>query len=1316
MNMPPRNLRHPVRILLLSGALLTLALFNYGAQGVQAVDIRGDESLQEDETWIDEQVESIRPRLIAEGKNCQQGGLNYYRTCLVHQAAVGAKQEEAIEYCAGYLEQLIAATPADPIGGSGLKGDTSYAWEVDDMTFSYEGRGGSASGTMHIATVGNIDSCDYMIDMSFEGGFDYATCSFQGTGTYSWTCQVNPAVGGKCLLCGEQGEIAGAPGTWTAELRDGEIHGHFATDADPNHGAGFTVKLGKPGNYSNIEESGFLVSLACSPGQPEVGQQVTCTAELRGADENEDLDYTWYVDSAKEADTKKGSWTWGSAEKGVHDITVYVQGEGHDTESTVTLEVGEEAEFMASIGMDPPVPVLEKGVTFTPQVEGAKGGEKLSYRWFLDGNLICETAICTWAEAAGGSRQIQLEVRGEGERISVAQRQFDVVNLVDEKEAGFRIVGLGCNSGVSSDETLICSLGLERDEGVGPLNVTWLIDGVVALTEPGVESGSDMQLSQPAPGEHGVSAVVVEPVEGLAISGQTMAEVIEGKNALIPPWRQAAAAGGTLGLVGVWLWWEWMNARRAEAEEERLRQLQKPSWVDDPRSLEEIWAADVEAERQRRGLWGFEYNENTGIFRKPDWAQGLTEEERKSLLAHGSQMPWWWSESQQAWYESLDDLQASWDRQRQVLQDTKLRADRSLEQEWLREIYQEPSAAKRLKSDMIYKLGEDAWERAPWHPEEIAKQNRALMLKADRAIDILLDRQPVSLWGKVEAMQERFLTANSPNGEDLSRMMRLRGALYNLQQAQYEREKVAADIDAIDAQAHLIGAERMRDLAGKLSLALTVGWLTLGAAGLMGVVSAAEAAAAISGAMLKLGAFRLTMNLIEGTAVGYMEGGFNAAVVGGMRRTLPINTMRLWLGPRMPGDQGPGWKQIGCSFLQDVGNAFTLKRGLAQYKQLAQRAGASISDAYQRLVGTGEQSLRMPPVKHSVLLQRDAAWWAERENGQRLVNNFNRTLQRMNQAAGRLERANFSNQLTKQAIQINESYAAKSILKAVNRPGLSQAFDQRIQRIYRVVDYRVAKELSKEGFTRGGQAFSRSDLMNFRNASSYGSVGMDRDVGLNELLVKKWEGVVNQATPGTDWHAHAVSKLRQAQQASQLAQGGKRISQADFTHQAQKVYDKVYARVTGGDEKCAERAFQVVTSSKHPEAYIDHKVLQNNPAAVPFTGKWAEQTGSVSALKVHDNFNMVEDGLLSNGNAIQESARGLAKDISTKLIPLLKTSPTPNVSQISYWQGMQRLLGEAGKGNITPGQLLQTLGTDESGIIRLAEQTSAGIRSAIQSR
>jgi hypothetical protein len=353
------------------------------------------------------------------------------------------------------------------------------------------------------------------------------------------------------------------------------------------------------GTWTPTDE--FSVNLDCQPVTPQEEDPVNCNARVLNVKADEDIEYTWYVDSAKEADTTVGSWTWASAEKGVHDITVYVQGEGRNTEKTVTIEVGEEAELVAWIGIDPPIPVLEKGVTFTPRVEGAKANETLNYRWLLDGQVLCETEMCAWREALEGEHIVELEVRGEGERMAVEQGLFDVVTLVDENEAGFRIVGLGCNSGVSSDETLVCNLGLERDEGVGPFNVTWLIDGQVASTEAGVQDGSEMQLGQPTPGEHVVSVVVVEPVDRMAISGQTMAEVVEGKNALIPPLAQAGAAGGTLGLVGVWLWAEWMNARRAEAEEARLRQLQKPSWVDDKRSLEEIWAADVEAER-RRGL------------------------------------------------------------------------------------------------------------------------------------------------------------------------------------------------------------------------------------------------------------------------------------------------------------------------------------------------------------------------------------------------------------------------------------------------------------------------------------------------------------------------------------------------------------------------------------------------------------------------------------------------------------------------------------------------------------------------------------------
>ncbi len=94
--------------------------------------------------------------------------------------------------------------------------------------------------------------------------------------------------------------------------------------------------------------------------------------------------------------------------------------------------------------------------------------------------------------------------------------------------------------------------------------------------------------------------------------------------------------------------------------------------------------------------------------------------------------------------------------------------------ERLGEVYQEPSAAERKRSGWIYKQETDAWEKAPWHPDEIDKRIRAGMLKTDRAIDAIVDKLPVSQWGKIEALQDKLLSAGSPNAEDLMRVLRLR--------------------------------------------------------------------------------------------------------------------------------------------------------------------------------------------------------------------------------------------------------------------------------------------------------------------------------------------------------------------------------------------------------------------------------------------------------------------------------------------------------------------------------------------------------------
>jgi hypothetical protein len=75
----------------------------------------------------------------------------------------------------------------------------------------------------------------------------------------------------------------------------------------------------------------------------------------------------------------------------------------------------------------------------------------------------------------------------------------------------------------------------------------------------------------------------------------------------------------------------------------------------------------------------------------------------------------------------------------------------------------------------------------------------------------------------------------------------------------------------------------------------------------------------------------------------------------------------------------------------------------------------------------------MPAIQDPKLAEMNAQWWAERARGQRLVNSFNRTLRQMKAATTRGLRRELSEKLTRQAIQINQNYAAKSILKVIKR-------------------------------------------------------------------------------------------------------------------------------------------------------------------------------------------------------------------------------------------------------------------------------------------
>jgi hypothetical protein len=304
----------------------------------------------------------------------------------------------------------------------------------------------------------------------------------------------------------------------------------------------------------------FDVRLGCQPPAPAPGEQVACTVEVIGAHEGETFEYRWYLDYAFVEATDGPAWTWGTAEEGTHDIGVQVTGEGRVDEADLTLEVGEEE-----------------------------------------------------------------KEKEEAEDTHDLEAPIAVPEVVDDPQAGFHIAFLSCSDGISSDETLACSAGFEREQaGIGALSVVWLIDGAAAGTESAAGNSASWALDQPAPGDHVIEVRVIDPQTGRARVASTWAQVRPGRNALVPPIAQLGAAGGTLAVVGAWLWLEWLRGRQAAVEEVEEREV--PSWVFDRRSLREIWAEEAGEEARRRGLEDHLYSPEDGRFYTPDWIDARLQE------------------------------------------------------------------------------------------------------------------------------------------------------------------------------------------------------------------------------------------------------------------------------------------------------------------------------------------------------------------------------------------------------------------------------------------------------------------------------------------------------------------------------------------------------------------------------------------------------------------------------------------------------------------------------------------------------------------
>jgi tetratricopeptide (TPR) repeat protein len=299
------------------------------------------------------------------------------------------------------------------------------------------------------------------------------------------------------------------------------------------------------------------------------------------------------------------------------------------------------------------------------------------------------------------------------------------------------------------------------------------------------------------------------------------------------------------------------------------------------------------------------------------------------------------------------------------------------------------------------------------------------------------------------------------------------------------------------------------------------------------------------------------------------------------------------------------------------------------------------------------------PYRPTLRERFDAARFREEwDLGRALVDDFNGVQRRLLAAGQRGAPADEIQALQRlardKAAALASSLPAKNHLKYAADPEVGAAYDTHMRVIHADVDFRTKELMRQRGWN-----VDDWELRDFRNASSEGRPNMDRDVGLREGPALTREG--------------RPSSLHQWQE------------------EAGRAYAEAYRQVTGRSSRLAQ---ETVTTSIHPEAYKDLAWLGDNPSSA--ARAWAAQAADVTRYKAGHMLAHGDPGA-SHFVRLQEVARGTAKDMQTKLLPLIRDARPQGSSAASrqasaealarsqrHWQEIQQVLQAFGQNQIDP--------------------------------
>ncbi len=388
---------------------------------------------------------------------------------------------------------------------------------------------------------------------------------------------------------------------------------------------------------------------------------------------------------------------------------------------------------------------------------------------------------------------------------------------------------------------------------------------------------------------------------------------------------------------------------------------------------------------------------------------------------------------------------------------------------------------------------------------------------------------------------------------------------------------------------------------------------------------------------------------------GYIEGGPEEAVLRtasmfGPTAGAAAEAMR---GYREGGVEG-ALKRGVISFATSKGIEYGMGKVLNKAKNVdgpdapAAKKGRAAPDApAAKSTPAGQQGLAKMPTSSDqrALKQFNRA----RKQGENLAEDFRQAQKRLADAgssgASAKEIMRLQTEVREKVVAVNSSPHAKNFLKYKGDALSQRSYNAHLRAVHADVEAKFHANMQSKGW-------KQPPLKEFRNAASSGSVGMDFDIGLDQQMARS------------------------------IARDGKPAKLNEWQQDAQKAWNEAYKASTGHN---AEQAWETITTHAHAESYKDMAWL--NKSKTKISKEWGQQAADVTRYK---SSHMLNDPNLSKMVKLQEISRGAAKDMQTKLNPILdQVKPTGKSlsafqNSREHWNKVRKILADFGENNIDP--------------------------------